>query len=152
MCKDYSNAKIYKLCSDKTNKIYIGSTTSSIKYRFLKHKQDYILYMNNFHKKIYSFDLFDAAGGFENCRVELIHDFPCKSRQELDSEEGRLQLLHLDIIVNRNIAGRTSKQYYQHNKQIILDKKREYYKIKNEYIKTRQLAYYHRTKEASLCS
>lgn len=140
MVKDYSNGKIYKIASKKTDKIYIGSTISSLDCRMYRHRQDYCLYINNLGTKIYSAELFDEVG-FENCYIELICDYPCNNAQELVAEEGRHQMLNLYSIVNRNIAGRSVKQYYQDKKQSILDKKREYYKNHNKTRKAYQNNY-----------
>jgi predicted GIY-YIG superfamily endonuclease len=38
---DYSNAKIYKLVSDKTAMIYIGSTTKKLHERLSGHNTDF---------------------------------------------------------------------------------------------------------------
>ena len=127
MVKDYSNGKIYKIASKDTKKIYIGSTTATLNSRMYKHKQDYCLYINSLGAKIYSFELFDEVG-IDKCYIELICEYPCENSHQLALEEGRHQMLNLFNIVNKNIAGRTVKQYYQDNKEIILDKKREYYK------------------------
>ena len=144
--KDYSNGKIYKIGSKKTNKIYIGSTTGSLDYRMYRHQQAYCLYVNSLGSKIYSFDLFDEVG-FENCYIELICEYPCNNAQELACEEGRHQMLNLYNIVNRNIAGRTNRQYYIDKKQSILNQKREYYKNNCETRKAYQNNYNRLKKE-----
>ena len=56
-------------------------------------------------------------------------------------------MLNLYNIVNKNIAGRTCKQYYQDKKQSILDKKREYYKNNSETRKAYQNNYNRLKKE-----
>jgi predicted GIY-YIG superfamily endonuclease len=38
---DYSNGKIYKLVSDKTAMIYIGSTTQDLNERLSGHKNEF---------------------------------------------------------------------------------------------------------------
>jgi len=148
MVKDYSNGKIYKIASKDTNKIYIGSTTASLNSRMYRHRQDYCLYLNSLGAKIYSFELFDEVG-IDKCYIELICDYPCDNSHELALEEGRHQLLNLYNIVNKNIAGRTGKQYYIDNKEIILNKKREYYKNHSQTRKAYQNKYNLRKKEES---
>jgi|SRR6056300_1574991 len=138
--KDYLNGKIYKIASKDTDKIYIGSTTGSLDYRFYRHKQDYCLYLNNLGFKIYSAELFDEVG-VENCYIELICDYPCDNSHELALEEGRYQMLNLYNIVNKNIAGRTCKQYYQDKRESILKDKKEYYKNNCETRKAYQNKY-----------
>jgi hypothetical protein len=138
--KDYLNGKIYKIGSKATDKIYIGSTTGSLDCRFYRHKQDYCLYINNLGSKIYSAELFDEVG-VEQCYIELICEYPCENAHELACEEGRHQMLNLYKIVNKNIAGRTIKQYYQDKRETILNQKREYYKNNCETRKAYQSNY-----------
>ena len=42
---DYKNGKIYKIVSDLTDKIYIGSTTQPLYKRHSKHKGNYKQYI-----------------------------------------------------------------------------------------------------------
>ena len=141
MVKNYMQGKIYKIASKDTNKIYIGSTTASLDYRFYRHRQDYCLYVNKLcSSKIYSFELFDEVG-IDQCYIELICEFPCDNAHELAAEEGKHQMLNLYNIVNRNIAGRTGKQYYQDKRESILNQKREYYKNNCETRKNYQNKY-----------
>ena len=148
MVKNYMQGKIYKIASKDTDKIYIGSTTGSLDCRMYRHHQDYVLYLNNLGSKIYSFELFDEVG-FENCHIELICEFPCDNAHELACEEGRHQMLNLYNIVNRNIAGRTVKQYYQDKRESILNQKKEYYKNNCETRKDYQNKYNLRKKKES---
>ena len=140
MVKNYLQGKIYKIASALTDKIYIGSTTGSLDYRFYRHQQSYCLYLNNLGSKIYSAELFDEVG-VDQCYIELICEYPCDNSHELACEEGRHQMLNLYNIVNKNIAGRTNRQYYIDNKKSILDKKREYYKNNCETRKAYQNKY-----------
>ena len=146
MVKDFVNGKIYKIASKETNKIYIGSTTGSLDCRMYRHQQAYCLYNNNLGAKIYVFELFDEVG-FENCYIELICDYPCEDSQELAIEEGRHQMLNLYNIVNKNIAGRTTRQYYIDNKESILEHKKIYYKNNSESRKNYQNSYNKKKKE-----
>ena len=146
MVKDYMQGKIYKIGSKDTNKIYIGSTTGSLDCRMYRHQQAYCLYVNSLGSKIYSFDLFDEFG-FDNCYIELICEYPCENAHELAIEEGKHQMLNLYDIVNKNIAGRSGKQYYQDKRESILNQKREYYKNNCETRKNYQNKYNLRKKE-----
>lgn len=146
MVKNYLHGKIYKIASKDSNKIYIGSTTGSLDCRMYRHQQAYCLYINSLGTKIYSFELFDEFG-FENCYIELICDYPCENAHELAVEEGKHQMLNLFNIVNKNIAGRTVKQYYQDKRESILNQKREYYKNNSETRKNYQNNYNRLKKE-----
>jgi len=111
---DYEQAKIYKLWSPQGQEIYIGSTTQSLAVRKAKHK-----HRLDCCSKI----LFEK---YDDVRIELIEEFPCKNKMELNRREG--EIMRNNNCVNRCIAGRTKaeydKEYYQDNKK----KKKEYLK------------------------
>ena len=77
---DYENGKIYWIvCPD--GQYYIGSTTSSLDNRFRQHKM---------HSKLYpTRKLFQTINsfGWNNVNIELIEDYPCKSKDELTLRE-----------------------------------------------------------------
>jgi hypothetical protein len=110
----FSNAKIYKIVSDLTDKIYIGSTCSPLNKRLYQHKTIY-----NRSKSIEIIKLGDS-------RIELIEEFPCSRREELNVREGYHIKLNKDICVNKCIAGRTLKEYYNDNKEQIIEKQTQY--------------------------
>ena len=97
---DYSNGKIYKLVSDKTDMIYIGSTTKKLYRRLSNHKK------GGCNSKI----LFKLGG---NIYIELIKLFPCDGKKELEKEEGEYIKKYKNICVNKCIPGRTRKEKYK---------------------------------------
>jgi hypothetical protein len=137
---DYSNGKIYKLVSDKTNMIYIGSTKRSLKERIREHKKTFKHNIGlNTSKK-----LFELGG---NISIELIKLFPCNCKKELEKEEGEYIKKYKKICVNKFIAGRTVKEYYKDNNTYL----KKYIKIyREEYskeIKESNKKYYESHKE-----
>lgn len=67
-----------------------------------------------------SYWLFDEFG-VENCKIELIKDYPCNGREELEREEG----IHIKSTncVNKVIAGRTSQECRRDNAYIAFREK-----------------------------
>lgn len=120
---DYKKGQIYRLWSSHTDKFYIGSTCSPLAKRLYGHKADYKSYLNEKHNYITSFELFKL--GIDDVKIELIEDFICQNKKELDKREGELIRLHKNNIVNHSIAGRTQKEWRDFNK----DKMTEYNKI-----------------------
>ena len=113
----YNNSKIYKIYSHIGPKIYIGSTTKKyLCQRMSKHRNNYKSWKKNEYRYTTSFDLFDEYG-VNNCMIELIETRSCKNKDELSKLEGHY-IRSLDC-VNKNIPGRTSKQYYIDNKDTI---------------------------------
>lgn len=77
---NYKNGKIYKI--GYGNDIYIGSTTAPLSQRMAQHRYTY---KNNL-KKISVHSIFDKHG-IENCCIELIELYPCRSKKDLERQE-----------------------------------------------------------------
>ena len=106
----YQNGKIYKVVCLDTGRIYIGSTYLTLEERHNLHKSNYNRYVNgNYHYKT-CFDIMKDG----NYAIELISDFPCNNKTELEREEGLHQkeaIFNDDIdCVNKVIAGRTKEE------------------------------------------
>jgi len=138
--KSYENGKIYRIWSLDTDKIYIGSTCDTLSNRLCKHKSDYKSWKNGKRLFYSSFNLFEMVG-IENCKIELEHNFACDSKTKLNREEGRIQRLYKDMIVNRAIAGRTMTEYHQEHKQEIKEYQKEYEQEHKQEIKERKKEY-----------
>ena len=132
----YNNSFIYTIRSPHTDKFYIGSTTQSLCRRFSNHKTDYNSYVNNGvgNLIISSFKIIELGDSY----IELLEEINCDSKIQLEMREGELIRIHKDLCINKNIAGRTDKQYYIDNidkfKQHRLDnadKKKQYNKQYN---------------------
>ena len=127
---NYTNSKVYKIWSTQGDKIYIGSTTKKyLSQRMDKHRTDYKYWKDGRHGRATSFILFDEYG-LENCFIELIETKECNSKDELYKLEGKY-IRELDC-VNKNIAGRTNKEYRADNKEKILAHMKEYYNQNKE--------------------
>ena len=126
---DYKNGKIYKIWSPMGKEIYIGSTIQSLYARKSQHKRC---------MKCSSKILFEK---YDDVRIELIEYFPCNNKEELDKKEG-FYIRNNDCI-NKNIAGRTEKEYYEDNKEKI----KEYLQDNKEKIKEQKKEYYEDNKD-----
>lgn len=73
--------KIYKLTSAQTNKVYIGSTESSLSTRLSRHKADYRRYMNGLRTNITSFEIVK----YDDCKIDLVCE--CLPEDRLLREE-----------------------------------------------------------------
>ena len=106
MKMNYPYGKIYKIVSDTAGLCYIGSTTQ----RYLCSRLSYHKY-NASSKKCTSHLVIE----YPDARIELMENFPVESITDLRIREG--QLTKENVCVNKNIAGRTSKEYYKDNKE-----------------------------------
>jgi hypothetical protein len=130
MTKDYSKGKIYSLRTNKSNKIYIGSTIMTLPNRLSYHKGHYKKYLSNKHHYVYSFYLFE---NYDDIYIELIELYPCSCKAELERREGEIQRDYKSKgqnVINKNIAGRTKKEYYQDNIEMCKQLNKQNY-IKN---------------------
>ena len=108
----YQKAKIYTIRSHLTDRVYVGSTRTTLSKRFGKHKSSYKSYKNGKGKKVMVYDLFAHD---PNCYIELHEYYPCNNREELNKREG--QVTRKLNYVNKRIEGRTRQQYRIDNRQ-----------------------------------
>ena len=129
-CEDYDpkyqNGKIYKVVCLDTGRIYIGSTYLTLEHRLKIHETDYKTYLNGNINFKYSYDIIKDG----NYTIELIEDYPCNNRTELERQEGLHQRKAIAddnvVCINKNIAGRTRQEYNADNREIMLNKQKIY--------------------------
>jgi len=117
----YQNGKIYKLWCMETDLIYIGSTCNHLYKRLSEHKKK----TNTCNSK----KLFELSN---NVKIELIEEYACNNKMELNRKEGEHIRLNKEKCINKIIAGRTKKEYYEKNKDEIILKNKEYYEKNKE--------------------
>ena len=128
----YQNGKIYTLRSHTTDMIYIGSTCDTLSRRKSSHK----LTKRNELSKLDDF------------YIELLEDFPCKSRDELNKREGEWIRLNIGNCVNKRIEGRTYKEYVEDNKEKMVEYRKQWRETNKETIVVKSNAYYEANKES----
>ena len=136
----YENGKIYKITDVGYNKCYIGSTCESLSKRMERHRKNFRECTGGKRtRKTTAIDLFNEFG-IENCKIELIENYPCQNKEELFKREG--SHIKANECVNRFVAGRTKEEW----KQDEPEKAKEYY----ERNKAGARAYYYKHKERVL--
>jgi len=113
---NYQNGQIYKIHSYQTDDIYIGSTTQTLCKRFAHHKA---LFKKNIHKTT-SKSIFK----YDNVMITLIEKYPCNDKNELEQRER--YYIENNNCVNKYIPTRTDKEYYEDNKDKIIQYVKEY--------------------------
>ena len=153
---DYKNGKIYKITNCIDNEVYIGSTAAPLTKRFSWHKAriNTERYQN---RKVYKHinDL-----GFDKFSISLVENYPCTNKTELRRREGELIREHGTL--NIKIEGRTKeefhqeypdynknywKNYYETNKEKLLEKQKVYIENNKEVITEKKKEYYVKNKE-----
>jgi hypothetical protein len=111
----YFKSIIYKIRDLESREFYYGSTTTPIYSRMARHRY-------SFRKGLpYKSNLLFEKYGIENCIIELVERYPCETKEELLKREGFY--ITNNPCVNKCVAGRTPKEYYENNK----DKYKSYY-------------------------
>ena len=123
---DYQNGKVYCIRNSVNDEIYVGSTTQRLSKRFSKHKSDMKVLTGKLYQEIINV-------GVENFYIELIENYPCNSKEELNKREG--EYIRQMGTLNYQVSGRTRQEYREENRE----KQRE-----------RAKAYYHNNKEKEL--
>lgn len=118
---------IYKITSPSTDKIYIGSTTTTLKTRLRKHR----------HNKLKCSA--ELIVSLLDSTIELIEEVEIENKKELLGRERYYIELNRDICVNKNIPNRevkeTQKEYYMKNINKIKENKANYYKNNSSIIR-----------------
>lgn len=134
MSNIYTSGKIYRLiCID--GHYYIGSTTQKLNLRFNAHKQSgKVSPETQVYKYINSV-------GWDKVEIELLEEYPCKTKKELSAREDYYIKAALDNTLCLNtIRSYTTKEeklenmkeYYQEHKEEIMDYQRFYGTVNKE--------------------
>jgi hypothetical protein len=112
---NYQLGKIYKIVSDQTDKIYVGSTCEPLlSKRLANHRASYKRYLQGEYDYVTSFEILK----YDDAEIILLELFSCQNKDELHSRE-RHYIESILNTVNKNIPSRTSLEYYQANKNKI---------------------------------
>jgi hypothetical protein len=147
----YQYGKIYKITSEHTNKIYVGSTCKKLlSQRLASHNDDYKKWKKGNKRYTTSFELFELG----SVQITLLEACPCNTKDELLSKERHYIELHQDIIVNKQRPIVTNeenkekmKQYNEYNKEHLTKQKKEYYEANKEHLTKQKKEYNEANKE-----
>ncbi len=149
MTENYITSKIYCIKSKQTDKVYIGSTSRSLKERYKEHKHDYKRYNEKNFNYVSSFEIFK----FDDVYIELIKEIYCNKQQlrELENEEINKNENSVNIMnavpLNQECKRkylteyaakyRKTDKYKEYNKLVLCDCGGKYhFKDKQKHIKT----------------
>ena len=139
--KDYSKGKIYKIVSNSTADIYIGSTIQTLSQRLAKHRSDFKEWKKGNHNHVRSFSLIERG----DYHIILLELFPCADIEQLIARER--WYIENNVCLNKVIPGRTPKEYYQDNQERIKEQTKEYYQDNKEHLQEKRKEYRQKNKE-----
>ena len=133
---DYQKAKIYKLWSPQgeDDEVYYGSTCNDLRYRKSQHKNK-----SHICKSKILFEKYDDV------RIELVEDYPCNNKQELNKKEG--EFIKNNKCLNKVIPDRTKQEWYEDNKEKITKQTKEWIEKNKEKLTEYRKEYYQNNKE-----
>lgn len=102
---------IYIIRSHQTDDVYYGSTTQMLCKRMASHRGNYKLWLNGKYGCNSSFDILK----YDDAYIELVEEIEFSNKQELIAREGHH--IRENNCVNKNIAGRTPKEWVEDNKE-----------------------------------
>jgi len=122
MARDYSKTRVYQIVSEKTDKIYVGSTIQSLAERLRGHKAD---------MKAGTYCSSQEILKYGDAQIVLLEAFKeCQSEEQKRAYEYQwMQKKKSEGIelVNRNMPTRTQKERYNENHNDVVEKKKQYY-------------------------
>jgi hypothetical protein len=125
---NYTNGKIYKIESSLGNMVYYGSTTKQyLSQRMTKHRGSYKQWLEGKVGLVTAYKLFEEYG-LENCKIILVENYPCESKDALTSREA--YFIRNFECVNKYVPHRTGKEYYEDNKERMSEQMKQY-RLKN---------------------
>jgi hypothetical protein len=102
MSPDYSKGKIYRIASERTTKIYVGSTTQPLLKRFSAHRSS--------HKRFVTGLQWNGCTASEilkygDARIELVENGQFENKLAMEKRELQVIVDNLPIVVNVRIPG-----------------------------------------------
>ena len=141
---NYANSKIYKITCNVTGLTYYGSTVNPLSKRMGHHR---CIFKTN--RRGCKSKLVLAAGDYDYCLVEK---WPCADKSELHQRERFY--IESNECVNKQVPGRTRKEYKAAHKEEISEYMKEYqkehYSSNKEKMMEQMKEYYLANKEAIL--
>ena len=151
---NFQDGKIYKIVCSENDLIYVGSTTNKyLSQRLVAHRDTYSAWKRDNNKSYCSSNEILKS---ENYTIVLLELFPCNSKDALCAKEQEWIDKLNSVCVNKRKAATGikadnkldyAKQYRNENKEIIEEKKKEYYEENKKSILIKTKQYRHENKE-----
>lgn len=141
---------VYKLVCDDTKAMYIGSTFKGVQVRLRFHADSYKKFSSADPKSTRYTTSFEIIKG-QKYHIEIVEQFECDVHELRRRECDYIKQFRAEgfNVVNKNLPGRSMRQYYQDHKERLVQKQREYDGEHREQILARMKEYYRKKKNMS---
>ncbi len=127
---NYQNGKIYKIECNAKGKVYVGSTAEpTLARKLAKHVNNYKEYLKGKSHFITSFEILKN----EDYDIVLLEDCPCDRKDQLHAREKHY--IKTIECVNKIVTGRSLSEYYDDNRDKILEHVKDYQEQNKDKIK-----------------
>ena len=141
----YKNGKIYTIRNiNDNNLIYVGSTIQPLYKRWHDHKNRCFNESNKEYNKVL-YKKIREINNLDNWYIELYENYPTESKELLLKREG--EIIREIGILNKEIAGRTTQERYNDNKEKIKEYNKIRYDNNKEEINEKNNEWYKNNKE-----
>ena len=133
---------VYGILCKTTWKVYYGSTELTVEERLEKHEISYRSYLKGKCRYCSSYEIIKN----NNYDIKLLEE--CDSKLQMCNREDYYIITFPCVNKYRaRVPGRTKKEYYQDNKEKILEKRKEYREANKEKMAEYHKEYYQNNKE-----
>ena len=144
MDDSYQRSKIYSIRSHQTDLVYIGSTIQPLHKRLYEHRKHYKRWLNDEYNYTTSYEVIQ----YDDHYIELVEEYPCNSKLELLRREG--QVIRETENCCKIIPSRTKTEWYQDNRDKILEQMAKYYQDNKDKLVEIHANYYQNNREKIL--
>ena len=142
MSDKYKNGKIYTIRYEHDDPlIYVGSTVQPLFKRWHQHKKKF---NNEKYNNILLYQKIRETK-IEDWYIELYEDFSTERKEQLNKREG--EVIREIGTLNKQIPGRTPNEWYEDNRNKILEKKKENYEANRNKILEKKKENYEANKD-----
>lgn len=124
----YKKGKVYSIRSHNCPEYYVGSTCLSLADRLRKHVIQYNYYLKTTLNPVASYDII----GKGNYYIELLEEYSCNTKAELERREGHYIREAKELAVNKRIAGQSHAIFKELNRDVYLEQKKAEYERNKE--------------------
>jgi hypothetical protein len=135
--------RVYKITSNETADIYVGSTVQKLYQRFSNHKLDYTKYtQGKFAKYMTSYCILK----YSDAKIELLEERGFEYKNDMLKLEGEY-IRAIEGCINKQVAGRTEKEYKDTYKDQYKQYNKEYNETHKDRISQQHKEYYQANKD-----
>jgi hypothetical protein len=114
------HGRIYKIYCNETAECYYGSTEQTLSRRLTKHKQNYKCWKKGKSRYVSSYKIIERG----NFTISLMEENDFENKDYMKARERHY--IENNECVNKVVPNRTTNEYYETNREKIIEEKKKY--------------------------